>query len=141
NCYTDPMPSAFRFLPLRIETRHTTPLELTPRDLTLLEAVYRYRMLEGQQVEALFFSTPGKPNSRARARLRRLYQHGFLKRVERPIYRHRPNPSPVYRLGKRGAELLARERGIPLSQLRYWGKGDDRDHHPTAVSHPFLAHG
>jgi hypothetical protein len=46
----------------------------------------------------------------------------------------------VYRLGARGAKLVADDLGQPFRSFWYWGRGDDKDRHATSVSYPFLEH-
>lgn len=127
------------FKPLRVQKRHLPTLQLTERDQAIVEAVYCYRMLTRAQVERLFF-LPNVNDTRAKIRLQRLHQHGFLRRLHQPRYPNRPNPSAVYRLATAGARWVAQKQGIPLGELKYWGKGDDRDHHATQVSASFLHH-
>ena len=47
---------------------------------------------------------------------------------------------PAYRLARKGAELLADERGVALNEMVYWGNGDDRDQRTTQASQLFLQH-
>jgi hypothetical protein len=128
-------------VPLKRRALHAPGFALTERDTVIVEAVYRYRMLERRQVEQLFFSTRGTNTNRARERLRLLYQHGYLERVARPVYSTTAHPGPVYRLALRGAQLVAERTGLPLRTIRYWGRGDDRDSHQTRVGEYFLTHG
>jgi hypothetical protein len=117
-------------------SRHAPPFELTDRDAHVLRALHRLRVLDRQQIEQLFF-----PNfSLACKRLRLLYQHGFVERLYRPPYPNGAVRGPAYRLGTRGAKLLADEQGIALPQFFYWGKGDDRDAHQVSVNYLFLEH-
>jgi hypothetical protein len=117
---------------------------LMPRDEAILEAVCRYRMLERDQLERLFFiSDPLQRTNtnRVRERLRLLYQHRYLERVIRPYYPGQGSAGPVYRLGVNGARLLAGRTGVPLQEFRYWGRGDDKDARRTQVRPEFLEHG
>lgn len=121
-------------------------IQITGRDLAVLEAVHRYRALSRAQIERRFFPPraghvrrPGEA-SKAHERLRLLFQHGYVERVHRYGSPGHPNPGPAYRLARRGAEVLAQRKGIPVEHLMYWGKGDDRDRHPTQVGPLYLEH-
>jgi hypothetical protein len=108
--------------PQKQRTRHSSPFQLTARDMNIIEAVHRYRMLERNQVEQLFFARADGPThtntNRSRERLRLLYRHGYLERILRPIHPLLSNQQgPVYRLAARGAKLLAERSGVPLSHL------------------------
>jgi len=118
------------------QTPTASAFRVMERDVAILEALHRYRMLTRRQVEQLFFtrtSDEGSP-TRAYKRLRSLFLHGFVECIERPF-------APfVFRLAKRGAKLLAERAGVSPADFHYWGKGDDRDRHPTNVTHYFLEH-
>jgi hypothetical protein len=129
----------YQHRPIRLPT-----FRLTERDVAVLDAIHRYRMLERRQVERLFFAPPdgrASNTNRARERLRRLARERYLSRIPRPIYFFSPHPGPVYRLAQGGAKLLAKRTGLPLNDFYYWGRGDDQDWHQTQVSSLFLEHG
>ena len=131
-------------LPEKRRTRQAPPFQLTERDIAIIEAVHHCRMLERRQVEEHFFaSTAGQHTntSYARKRLRRLYLHGYLERILRPIDPSEGSRGPVYRLGPVGARLLAQQAGVPVGQFHYWGGGDDKDSRRTQVQPLFLEHG
>jgi len=123
-------------LPQKLRARTAPAFELTDRDIEVLKALHYFRVLERAHIEQLFFPNP----SRACARLRLLYQHGYIERIDRPRYPKLPNPAPAYRLALLGAKMLADRAGVPLATVRYWGKGDDRDGHQTRVTAYFLEH-
>jgi hypothetical protein len=118
---------------------------LTPRDHDILCHVYRFRRMTREQVERLLFRPdhgqdhPTKTNI-ARKRLRLLFHHGYLERIPMPAANAKWALRPVYRLSRKGAELIANELGTTPGKLRYWGKGDDDDHRATEVSQLFLNH-
>jgi hypothetical protein len=116
------------------------PMQLTDRDVAILEAVQRYRVLHRGQIGDMFFAGVNDEGGSARKRLGLLYQHGYLERIPRfitpPIY----NPGPAYRLAKRGAVVLAQRQKVPTAQINYWGKGEDADSHVTKVGHNYLEH-
>ena len=132
-------------LPRKQRILHAPPLRLTIRDVHIIEAVHRYRMLERSQVEQLFFApADGRVHTninRVRERLRLLYQHGYLERILRPIHPSLGSLGPVYRLAACGARLLAERTGTPLHEFHYWGRGDDKDARQTQVTPMFLDHG
>ncbi len=121
---------------------------MTERDVRVIEAVHRYRVLDRHQVERLLFASPGMNTNRAIDRLKFLYDHGYLERLYRPTYPpsvqsiHLSNSrrGPVYRLAARGAKLLADEQGLPLRQFTYWRKSDDRDSQYSLVTDQFIEH-
>ena len=138
------MPGRDVFPPDKRRSRRAPPFQMTERDIAIVEAVYRYRMLERRQIENLFFlsATGQRTNtSYARKRLRRLYLHGYLERILRPIDPSEGSRGPVYRLGPTGARLLAQQAGVPVGQFHYWGRGDDQDSRRTQVQPLFLEHG
>lgn len=87
-------------------------MRLTERDKHILEAVYAYDgMLSFSQLHRLFFT--GK--SQTELRLRLLYQHGYLNRLDRE-QRCRYSEM-IYWLDKRGAELVASLNSLSLYEL------------------------
>jgi len=84
-----------------------SPMVLKERDIDVVEAVHRHRVLRQNQLQALFFGS----QTRAQARLEKLYDHGFLERKFLPVARGEGRSPTLYVLDKRGAELLRTERG------------------------------
>jgi hypothetical protein len=116
------------------------PIQLTERDIAILEAIQRYRVLHRGQISELFFAGVNDEGGSARKRLGLLYQHGYLERIPRFISPPTNNPGPAYRLAKRGAVVLAQRNKVPATQINYWGKGEDTDSHVTKVGHNYLEH-
>jgi len=89
-------------------------MTLTPRDLLILRAVHRHRLLRSTHLIALL---GGSPQTTLR-RLQLLFHHGYLDRPPMQLdwYVHGSEPL-VYGLGRRGAEALAaageRKLGAP----------------------------
>jgi len=85
------------------------PLRVGARDVAIVRAVWRYRALTTHQLEALFFGQGrgGKINTRCQRRLQLLFQHGYLWRDEQPVKLSEGRRPLLYRLDRRGAELLA----------------------------------
>lgn len=132
-------------LPRFRRVKHPPAMALTGRDRQILHAVYEFRMLTREQIERLLFRPDGGQDhftktSKARLRLKLLYQNNYLERVPMPVGTGTWAWQPVYRLAQRGAAIVASELGIPVRKLQYWGNGDDRKKRATEVSVLFLAH-
>ena len=118
---------------------------LTERDKQILHTVQQYRMLTRKQIERLLFAPENGQDhftktSKARQRLKLLFQHKYLERIALPVGTGTWAWQPVYRLARKGAELLAADSGMNVKDLVYWGKGDDKDRRATQVTPLFLAH-
>jgi DNA-binding Lrp family transcriptional regulator len=76
---------------------------LTPRDLDILRAVHRHRLLRSTHLVALLGSSP----QATLRRLQLLFHHGYLDRPVMQLDWYAQGSEPlVYALGNRGAELL-----------------------------------
>ena len=102
-------------------------LELTPRDLEILKALYRYRFLTTTQLTNMFF----RSKSFAGRRLRKLYDHGYIDRIYRPVTEGRAEL--LYALWTRGARALSRKLHISRKDLG-WSKNKNK------VGTEFLEH-
>jgi hypothetical protein len=120
--------------------RHLPGLRLTPRDASILFAVYRYRALTTPQIERLFFSDNNakltasevpKLNTRCQYRLQLLHYHGYLTRDEQPQKLSEGRKPYIYWLAQRGAEIVAE---LLDGEELDWNQ---REHH---VSPLFLEH-
>lgn len=80
------------------------PMRLMGRDIEILKAVHEFRIVRGDQLQALFFGS----QSTASYRLSRLYQHGFLDRHFLPTLGGIASSPALYVLGKRGVDVLRR---------------------------------
>lgn len=132
-------------LPRFRRVKEPPPMVMTERDKKILHAVHEYRMLTREQVERLLFAPEGGQDhftktSKARHRLKVLYQNKFLERVPLPVNTARWAWQPVYRLARGGAEVVTADLGISVQDLVYWGKGDDKDRRATEVTPLFLTH-
>ncbi len=92
-------------LPRHRRVADPPPMKLTARDKEVVRAVYEYRFLRQDQIQALFFPSRWA----AQYRLVRLYQHGYLDRVFTAVQFGRGKL--VYCLAERGANLVASELG------------------------------
>jgi hypothetical protein len=104
---------------------------LTERATAMVEATYDYRALEPALYERLFFP-PGpvvrgkrKIHANCQRHLRELYHRGFLLRTEQPATLTSSSRPLVYWVDKRGADLVAQNRGMEVSQLD-WRPGQYR---------------
>jgi hypothetical protein len=112
----------------RFERGAVAAMELTPRDLLILRAVHRHRLLRSTHLIALL---DGSRQTTLR-RLQLLFHHGYLDRPAAQLDWYAKGSEPlVYALGNRGAAVLAAEgeRG----GAHRW----DRDRN---VSRQFLRH-
>lgn len=97
---------------------------MTLRDITIILAVYAYRALTSSQIETLLFRPDGGQShptktSRARHRLKMLFQHGYLFRDEQPTKLKDGRKPLVYFIDKLSIPLLAEELGIPVEEINW----------------------
>ena len=104
-------------------------MRLTPRDIALVDAIYRYRVLRRDQAQQLFFPSKNTANQR----LKLLHQHGFLARRRLPVEYGQGSGQALYLLGGRGAGLVAAQLGVDVAEI-----GWRRTH--NHVGSPFLEH-
>jgi hypothetical protein len=114
----------------RFERAPVRSMVLTPRDLEILRAVHRHRLLRSTHLVALF----GGGTQAILRRLQLLFHHGYLDRPPMQLDWYARGSEPlVYALGKQGAEVL--EAG---SELRRGGiQWDTKNRN---VSRVFLHH-
>lgn len=91
-------------LPRNRRVAEPPPMRLMERDVEILKAVHEFRIMRGDQLQALFFGS----QSTASYRLSRLYQHGFLDRHFLPTLGGLASSPALYTLGKRGVDVLRR---------------------------------
>lgn len=129
----------------RAATPQLPPLNLTPRDLAIIEAVYAFRALTTPQIETLLFPgdqahfqtnaknpRSGKTN-RCRHRLKLLFHHGYLYREELPVPLSYGRKPLVYFLDKKGKTALCAHYGLTPQEI------DWQPRHNT-VGQPFIEH-
>jgi len=102
-------------------------LELNSRDIDILEALSQYRFLTTTQLSEMFF--PSK--NFAVRRLRKLYDHGYIDRIHRPVTEGRAEL--LYALWTKGAQALARKLQVSRKELG-WSKNKNQ------VGTEFLEH-
>src|ERR1700687_5327722 len=88
----------------RFERAKVAGIKLTPRDLEILRAVHRHRLLRSTHLIALL---DGSPQTTLR-RLQLLFHHGYLDRPAAQLDWYAQGSEPmVYALGNRGGAVLA----------------------------------
>jgi hypothetical protein len=124
----------------RFERSAIRPMVLTPRDLLILRAVHRHRLLRSTQLIALL---DGSRQATLR-RLQLLFHHGYLDRPPMQLDWYARGSEPlVYALGKRGAELLEAEGEFRRGGIRWEAKKRNVSrvflHHTLAVAEVMVA--
>ncbi len=132
-------------LPRWRRVSHPPPMVLTERDLEILRTVYAFRLITREQVERLIFPpTNGREKytrtSITRHRLKLLFHNRYLERLPIPVKPGAWAWRPLYRLAKKGAQLIADKQGIAVSELPYWGRRFDKDQRRTVASQLFVDH-
>ena len=124
----------------RFERAPVRPMVLTPRDLQILRAAHRHRLLRSTHLVAL---TGGSKQATLR-RLQLLFHHGYLDRPPMQLDWYARGSEPlVYALGNRGAELLEREGEVRRGGIRWETKKRNVSrvflHHTLAVAEVMVA--
>lgn len=100
----------------RFERAPMRRMALTPRDLAILRAVHRHRLLRSTHFVAL---SGGSPQVTLR-RLQLLFHHGYLDRPPMQLDWYARGSEPlVYALGNRGAEVLERKGEVRRGGIRW----------------------
>lgn len=109
-------------------------VQLQPRDVSIIEAVHRLRVLSTQQIAALFFPTSnGTISSACLTRLRLLAQAGWLHRAEQELLRSDGRRPYLYMLTQESVQLLVDELGMEPEEIDWQPSYND-------VRWPFLRH-
>jgi len=113
---------------------------VTPRDLLILRAVHRHRLLRSTHLMAL---SDGSPQTTLR-RLQLLFHHGYLDRPSIQLDWYARGSEPlVYALGSRGAELLEARGEFRRGGIRWDTKNRNVSrvflHHTLAVAEVIVA--
>jgi protein involved in plasmid replication-relaxation len=89
-----------------------SPLVLQPRDEAIIEALYEYGILTGEQIERLIgFGCATRRN----VRLRALFDHGFVDRKFLPTLQG--SPKALYILGRQAVEVVSRRMGVDSQRV------------------------
>ena len=115
-------------------------MALTPRDLDILRAVHRHRLLRSTHLAAL---TGGSRQATLR-RLQLLFHHSYLDRPPMQLDWYARGSEPmVYALGNRGAEVLEAEGEARRGGIRWDTKNRNLSriflHHTLAVAEVMVA--
>ena len=124
----------------RFERASVRPMIVTPRDLLILRAVHRHRLLRSTHLMAL---SDGSPQTTLR-RLQLLFHHGYLDRPSIQLDWYARGSEPlVYALGSRGAELLEARGEFRRGGIRWDTKNRNVSrvflHHTLAVAEVIVA--
>jgi hypothetical protein len=117
-------------------THPSSGLVVQPRDIEMLSAVFTYRFLRSEHLQALLFS--GVSRRTVQTRLKKLSEHRYLKRWYVPSmldgeHQALTHPrQPIYSLGSRGHQLLQASDTSIRADLDRW--------RPEMVSVTTLAH-
>lgn len=91
---------------------------LQPRDVAIIEAMHRHRVLATDQIAALFFCTAtGAVSSACRGRLRHLVGAGLLEQAEQLQTRSEGRRPYLYMLTAPGRDLLVTELGLDPGEI------------------------
>ena len=94
-------------------------IQITDRDIAVLQQVHRHRFLRSTHLQALLEGGQGLVR-----RLAELYHHGFLDRPREQIeyYTYSGSKPMVYALGNQGAKVLAQHCGVPRGKVNWTAK-------------------
>jgi len=101
----------------RVPTDTLRAFRLTERDIAIVTTVYQYRALTREHIESLYFSSTSR--TRCWERLKLLYHAGYLLRTDQPHTIVEGRKPFVYWLDKKGAELIAINRGIEFADVHW----------------------
>ncbi|MFP5287245.1 MAG: replication-relaxation family protein, partial [Thermoanaerobaculia bacterium] len=113
---------------------------LTPRDLEILCAVYRYRLFRSTHLVSLL----GGSRQATLRRLQLLFHHGYLDRPQMQLDWYARGSEPlVYALGRCGAEVLEEQGKMRRGGIRWDTKNRNLSrvflHHTLAVAEVMVA--
>ncbi len=95
-----------------------SPIRLTERDKHILETIHAFDgTLSLKQIDRLFFSGQGR--SQPRARMRLLFDNGFVALPSRDKMHQVPLGETIYWLDKQGAAIVAAAQGKLLRQFSW----------------------
>ena len=124
----------------RFERAPIRPMLLTPRDIEILRAVHRHRLLRSTHLVAL----SGGSQQATLRRLQLLFHHGYLDRPPMQLDWYARGSEPlVYALGHRGAELLEARGLFRRAGIRWDTKQRNVSrvflHHTLAIAEVMVA--
>ena len=115
-------------LPRKRRAKSPPPIQLTERDGLLLDAVLSYRFILIEHFEWLF---PADSIRGIMNRLRLLYHHRYLDRVNLPV--SKSANKMIYSLTEKGAQLLAEMQGVSREDIP-WNRHLNKVT-PTHINH------
>lgn len=91
------------------------PIHITDRDKRLLRTIAEYGVVSTEHIRYLLFPSIG----RARKRLRQLWQHGFLLRIDRPTRLGEGTKTKLYRCTRKSTKLVVlSQSGVVTSNAK-----------------------
>jgi hypothetical protein len=94
------------------------PIRITARDKRILETIYAFDgLLSLRQIDRLFFS--GRGRSQPRARMRSLFDAGYVQMPGSESIHQVPQGETIYWLDRQGAALVAGLQGQSLSRFKW----------------------
>src|SRR5258705_13626757 len=103
----------------RVRVKPSEGRGIQPRDIDVIEAVYRFRVLSQKQIQLLFFGS----RETARYRLQFLFDGGYLDRKFMPPVMCMGRSPTLYILDRKGLEQLRLERGH--DDIRWYATSND----------------
>lgn len=96
-----------------VRTKNPEPIVLTDRDKEILTRIWEDRLLFTSQIGRIFFSGKARTN----ARLRKLWENGYLDRYFLPTLMFHGSTEALHILGGRGVDVVAAMRGIDRAEV------------------------
>jgi len=114
------MPNRIQRSPRFERTGNFSTIELTERDIEIIQAVHKHRFLDSEQIRLLI----GGSRQNLLRRLALLFQHRYLDRPRAQLEYFRPirNRPLVYGLGNAGADLLTERFAVPRRKIDWQAK-------------------
>ena len=121
-----PMVSApYQRLPRYRRASSPPPMQLTARDVRVLNAVCDMRFLTRAQIQQLIFSP--STASYCKRRLALLYHNAYLDRIYVPSMNVFGSTKAIYTLAPKGASVVARDRKVEVRELDWRAGHNDRE--------------
>lgn len=125
------------------QPRGRLPFRLQARDLAVVDAVHRLRVLSSEHVAALLFGQVGGAGSYCRKRLQHLSDAGYLDRREQLQTRTEGRKPYLYFLAPAGVELLVSELGLDPATIDWKPSYNDVKwsflRHQLAINDAYIA--
>lgn len=102
-------------------------MQVTARDVRILNAASDMRFLTREQIQELLFSP--STASYCRRRLALLYHNAYLDRIYVPALNSFGSTKAIYTLALKGASVVARDRKVDERELDWRARHNDRELH------------